>query len=100
MSVKYAATSDQKSLMCFVKRGKPSSETFSIIQKKTKKNRKTKATFHFRPAPGPVHLCSAESLWGDLVWKKKNVREICSSLSINSSDALLRDWVVHGARVL
>lgn len=38
MSVKYAATSDQKSLMCFVN-GKPSSETFLIIQK-------PKAMFH------------------------------------------------------
>lgn len=32
MSVKYAATSDQKSLMCSVD-GKPTAETSTIIQK-------------------------------------------------------------------
>lgn len=38
MSVKYAATSDQESLMCFVNGKKNSSETFSIIQKGKKSN--------------------------------------------------------------
>lgn len=63
MSIKYTATSDQKSLMCFMN-GKPSSETSLLIQK-------SKAIFHFRPSPGSVNLCSAESLLRDLVWKKK-----------------------------
>lgn len=95
MSVKYAATSDQKSLMCFVN-GKPSSETFLIIQKTPT------AMFHFRSTPGPVNHCSAESLWRDLVCggEKKNIWINLESLLINSSHALLRDWVVHGARVL
>ena len=49
MSVKYAATSDQKSLMSFVNGKKKSSETFLIIQE-TKKC----FTSGFRPAPGPL----------------------------------------------
>lgn len=63
---------------------------------------KDQKQFHFRPAPGSVNLCSAESLWRDLDWKKQTeeINLALESLLINSSHTLLRDWVVHGARVL
>lgn len=60
MSVKYAATSDQKSLMCF-ENGNPSSETFLDHPKIKQK------CFTSGLLPGPVNLCSAESLWRGLV---------------------------------
>lgn len=60
MSIKYAATSDQKSLMCFVN-GKPSSETILLIQK----NQKPCFTSGLLPVQST--FCSSESLWRDLV---------------------------------
>lgn len=55
MSVKYAATSDQKSLMCFVN-GNPSSERVLIIQKN--KNKTQCFTSGLFPVQSPFALQS------------------------------------------
>lgn len=87
MSVKYAATSDQKSLMCLIVNGNP--KFLKQVLDHPKRNQKVDVSLEalYSSRSG----CSAESLWE---------RETIESLLINSSHALLRDWVVHGARVL
>lgn len=77
--------------------GKPSSETLLIIQKP-----KTEC---FTSDLLQVHSAFAlQSHCGQTSFENKNKikkrESALESLSINSSHALLRDWVVHSARVL
>lgn len=91
MSVKYAATSDQKSLMCF-ENGNPSSETF-LDYPKINQNVSLQACSRVQLTFALQSHCGETSFE-----EERNL--LLESLLINSSHALLRDWVVHGARVL
>ena len=101
MSVKYAATSDQKSLMSFVNGKK---KFWNVLD-----HPGNQKMFHFglQASSRSARLFALQSHCGETALgekkqkkKQRGDKSALESLLINSSHALLRDWVVHGARVL